>query len=398
MNDPLHHVLYLASGTILLVLALVVQFRHKTENRLTRKYLLGYLWTFFLAVVTGYLVLTPVLAQRFPHVFRTAHFFYSLVMPFSWLYFREVLRPGRSSWKDLWLFIPVALYVVDFMPVFLKSADEKRAMLSQLNNFGLRISYAEGWIMPSGFYHTLRSSMFVICWGLQAVLFFRSKPLEATGPMEHMQRRWMAFLLWSGVLIFMPNIIMGMLERPDLTMQWSNFAALTAALIQGYFLLLHPGLLYGPIGDSTADARLPGKRSGLAHPEKPQDNKPAYYDQLDEQSVREIETAIATWIQQKQVYLNPELTLAGLSSLSGIGLHKWSAYLNKFQQLGFNDYINRNRVEYCVQKMHDGEHRSKTLEALSQESGFNSRSTFIRAFKKFKGLTPSEYLEARELS
>jgi AraC-like DNA-binding protein len=213
-----------------------------------------------------------------------------------------------------------------------------------------------------------------------------------------MQRRWMGFLLWSGVLIFMPNIIMGLLKRPDLTMQWSNFAALTAALIQGYFLLLHPELLYGPMGDNRTHARLPGKKGGLASPEKSLDNKPAYYDQLDEQSVRQIEMAITTWIREKQVYLNPDLTLAGLSSLSGIGLHKWSAYLNKFQQTGFNDYINRSRVDHCVQKMHDGEHRSKTLEALSQESGFNSRSTFIRAFKKFKGLTPSEYLEARERS
>jgi AraC-like DNA-binding protein len=398
MNDPLHHILYLASGTILLVLGLVVLLRHKTENHLARRYLLGYLWTFFLAVVTGYVVLTPMLALRFPHVFRTAHFFYSLVMPFSWLYFREVLKPGRGSWKDLLLFLPVALYVVDFMPVFLKSAEEKRAILSQINNFGLRISYGEGWIMPPGFYHILRSGMFVFCWGLQAALFFRTKSAEFKAPQERMQRRWMAFLLWSGVLIFMPNIIMGILKRPDLTMQWSNFAALTAALIQGYFLLLHPGLLYGPMGDNITDARIPGKRRGLAHPEKPQDGKPAYYDQLDPHSVREIEMAIATWIREKQIYLNPELTLAGLSSLSGIGLHKWSAYLNKVQQLGFNDYINRNRVDHCVLKMHDGEHRSKTLEALAQESGFNSRSTFIRAFKKFKGLTPSEYLEERERS
>jgi AraC-like DNA-binding protein len=397
MNDSMHHVLYLASGTILLVLGLVVWLKHKTENQLTRRYLLAYLWVFFMAVVTGYVVLTPVLAQRFPHVFRTAHFFYSLVMPFSWLYFREVLRPGRSSWKDLWLFLPVALYVVDFMPVFLKSADEKRTMLSQINNFGLRISYSEGWIMPSGFYHTLRSMMFVLCWGLQAQLFFRTKPTAVPEPREKMQRRWLAFLLWSGVLIFMPNIVLGILKRPDLTIQWSNFAALTAAIIQGYFLLLHPDLLYGPIGTSHVDAATMKNRAGKWSNEHPEDVAPAYYDQLDNDAIQEIETAIRVWIDEKQVYLNPELTLAGLSTLSGIGLHKWSAYLNKFQQQGFNDYINQNRIEHCVRKMGEGEHRSKTLEALSRESGFNSRSTFIRAFKKFKGLTPSEFLDQQQM-
>jgi AraC-like DNA-binding protein len=354
---------------------------------------LGYLWTFFLAVVTGYLVLTPVLALRFPHVFRTAHFFYSLVMPFSWLYFREVLKPGRSSWKDLWLFLPVVLYVVDFMPVFLKSAEEKRAILSQINNFGLRISYGEGWIMPSGFYHILRSSMFVICWGLQAALFFGSESdaIKAVG--EKRQRRWMAVLLWSGVLIFMPNIIMGILKRPDLTMQWSNFAALTAAIIQGYFLLLHPDLLYGPMGTSQGDAPTILRQTRKTSEENPGAIVPAYFEKIDKESIQEIETAIDEWILAKQVYLNPELTLSGLSALSGIGLHKWSAYLNKFQQQGFNDYINQIRIDHCVRKMSGGEHRSKTLEALSRESGFNSRSTFIRAFKKFKGQTPSEFLD-----
>ena len=37
---------------------------------------------------------------------------------------------------------------------------------------------------------------------------------------------------------------------------------------------------------------------------------------------------------------------------------------------------------------------AKTLEALSAESGFQSRSTFIRAFKKSKGITPSEFVHS----
>jgi AraC-like DNA-binding protein len=393
MNGTLHHILYLSSGTILLILGLVVLIRHKTRNHLARKYLLGYLWSFFMAVVTGYLVLTPSLSLRYPHVFRTAHFFYSLVMPFSWLYFREVLRPGRSSWKDLLLFLPVMLYVVDFMPVFLKSAEEKRAMLQQINDFGLRISYNEGWLMPSGFYHKLRSGMFLFCWGLQALLFFRTGKVEIADLNERMQRRWMAFLLWSGVLIFLPNIVTGLLQRPDLTMHWSNFAALAAAITQGYFLVLHPDLLYGTMGESMAGVVSNGGPVRKAGIDRADDALPAYFEMLDDQTVQQMEETILEWIDKKQAYLNPDLTLAGLSTMTDIGQHKWSAFLNKYKQLGFNDYINQKRIDHCVRKMNMGEHQQKTLEALSQESGFNSRSTFIRAFKRFKGLTPTEFLE-----
>jgi AraC-like DNA-binding protein len=392
VKDTLHHVLYLASGTILLILVLVVWLRHKTQNYTAKAFLLGYLFSFFLAVFTGYIVLTPNLVLKFPHFFRTAHFFYSLVMPFSFLYFREVTKPGRSSWKDGLLFLPVLLYVVDFMPVFIKSAEEKRAILLQMNDYGLRIGYTEGWIMPPGGYHLLRSTMAVLCWVLQAKLFFTQKSRPNPDKQEKMQRRWLRFLLWSGVLIFMPNIITGLLMRPDLTIQWSNFAALIAAIIQGYFLLLHPELLYGMQEQQTILATTHESSTGKAIKKLSEDRTPAYYDQLDPLSIQQIEKAINEWFDEKKIYLSAELTLAGLSSFSGIGLHKWSAYLNKFKQIGFNDFINQYRIDYCVKKINQGEYKAKTLEALSHESGFSSRSTFIRAFKKCKGVTPTEFI------
>lgn len=246
--------------------------------------------------------------------------------------------------------------------------------------------------MPPGGYHILRSAMAVLCWAMQAYLFFAKKSGVTLAKEDKMQRRWLAFLLWSGVLIFMPNIITGLLMRPDLTIQWSNFAALTAAIIQGYFLMLHPELLYGlPTQNFHPEAPnqiSSGKPIGQMSPE----GSPAYFGQLDPISIEQIENAIREWFDEKQIYLSSELTLTGLSSLTGIGMHKWSAYLNKFRELGFNDYINQYRINHCVQKIDRGEHRTKTLEALSLESGFHSRSTFIRAFKKFKGVTPTDFI------
>ncbi|MGL6268099.1 MAG: helix-turn-helix domain-containing protein [Chitinophagaceae bacterium] len=48
----------------------------------------------------------------------------------------------------------------------------------------------------------------------------------------------------------------------------------------------------------------------------------------------------------------------------------------------------------CAIKLESDAYKSKTLDALSSESGFQSRSTFIRTFKKCKGQTPSEFLHS----
>ena len=58
----------------------------------------------------------------------------------------------------------------------------------------------------------------------------------------------------------------------------------------------------------------------------------------------------------------------------------------------FNTYLNGFRVrEACRRIIADESVRRLTMEAVAAEVGFNSRSTFIAAFKRETGLTPSEY-------
>lgn len=392
MNGPLHHILYLTTASILLMLCLVVTFRYQNGSRLAKKYLQAYLFSFFLAAAAGYIVLTPDLLNTFPHFFRTAHFFYSLVMPFSWMYFREVLQPGRSSWRDIWLFLPVLLYVADYMPVFLQTAEQKRAIISKLTDYGLRIGYTEGRIMPEGGYHLLRSFVSSVCWILQAQLFFslvvKRKSLDILIP----NRSWLQCMLYSGILIFLPNILTRFLGRTDLTMQWSNFSALLAAAIQGYFLVLHPALLYG---HATVKTEVE-KNNASSDREVNEESSvvPAYFDQLTQESIEQMENMVRQKFEADRIFLDTDLKLADLASSSGISAQKWSAFFHKVYQTGFNDYINKKRIDHCIEKLKTGEYHAKTLEALAMESGFQSRSTFLRAFKKVTGITPSNFIES----
>jgi AraC-like DNA-binding protein len=120
-----------------------------------------------------------------------------------------------------------------------------------------------------------------------------------------------------------------------------------------------------------------------------------YLSQVDDAVLDRIEAALEPLMTRERLFLNPHLKVADLAAATGFGAHKLAAYFNKRCGKSFNDYVNDYRVDFCAQKLESGEYRSKTLEALSLESGFQSRSTFIRAFKKRMGRTPSEFV--REL-
>ena len=57
----------------------------------------------------------------------------------------------------------------------------------------------------------------------------------------------------------------------------------------------------------------------------------------------------------------------------------------------FFDYVNNYRVEEFKKLVNDPAKKDDKLIFLAYDAGFNSKSTFNTAFKKFTGQTPSDY-------
>ena len=68
-------------------------------------------------------------------------------------------------------------------------------------------------------------------------------------------------------------------------------------------------------------------------------------------------------------------------------------YVNQKYGLTFDDLINKNRIEYFVEIIKNPEYQNYTIEALSKEIGFTSRSSFYKPFKRFHGGNPSDLIE-----
>jgi len=107
---------------------------------------------------------------------------------------------------------------------------------------------------------------------------------------------------------------------------------------------------------------------------------------------------IEDFLTVKQPYLIQGFSLQDLSTYTGINIPTLSALINKEYGMNFNDFVNQYRVRYFKDLLAKPDYHQWTLEAIAQKAGFNSRTTFIRAFTKFADCSPSVYLKSVKMN
>jgi len=128
-----------------------------------------------------------------------------------------------------------------------------------------------------------------------------------------------------------------------------------------------------------ADKKVKGK---ISKPE-PESNKD-YTEQY---------RALLKLMEEKKPYLDPELKMSHLTAELKCSNKELTLIFRGSVQKSFNDFINEYRVNEFIKKINAGEHEKYTIIALSQQCGFNSRSSFFRIFKNVTGQTPQEYMK-----
>lgn len=90
-------------------------------------------------------------------------------------------------------------------------------------------------------------------------------------------------------------------------------------------------------------------------------------------------------------YLDAELTLTRLAEALNMTRGQLSSLINEGTGSNFYDFVNRYRVEEVKQLMTDPTKKNFNMLGLALDAGFKSKSTFNLIFKRFTGLTPTEY-------
>jgi len=100
---------------------------------------------------------------------------------------------------------------------------------------------------------------------------------------------------------------------------------------------------------------------------------------------------IESYVKDHKKFTDPYLSLEALAEELNMSKGHLSFLINTYSEHNFSDYINAFRVDQVKKWILDHDFVNYTIESIGLESGFNSKSTFYTAFKKFTDLTPSQF-------
>ena len=94
-------------------------------------------------------------------------------------------------------------------------------------------------------------------------------------------------------------------------------------------------------------------------------------------------------MREEKPYLEGDFSIKSLASTVNLTTGQVSQLLNDKLDIDFRNYTNQFRIEHAQQLFK--EDPESNILSVCYQSGFHSKSAFNEAFKKFTGLTPSEF-------
>jgi AraC-like DNA-binding protein len=211
-----------------------------------------------------------------------------------------------------------------------------------------------------------------IVWSL---LIMRRAKIALPSPTESTRFRWIWFFVAGLGVVWIATVAAAILSQQRVSSPHLIFWALTIVVyVLGYLGLTRTKVFTTPEFEALKKELQPKyQKSGLK-----QADAAALYEKL------------VSHVDNERTYLDAELSLTSLAGSLGASTNHVSQVINEFDECKFNDFINKRRVAEACRRLQNS--RDTNLLELAMDVGFNSKSSFNRAFRKFAGATPSEYL------
>ncbi len=336
-----------------------------------------------LALWVNFLIVSKLLVH-WPFLFRTGSLLALIYVPLPFLYVSFYIQKRTLRWYDFLHFIPALVFLVDFWPIFILSNQEKLVLIQQdLNVPNQYALLRESRFFPPGFHQTFRTILVSIYWLIQCLMLQRWIKGQANISYEdRIWKNWMIVYLFFQAGLWIPFYLTFVLIDKSLTYHMIYNVSAVWMVVSSFLLLLYPSLLYG---------YQPVKSNQKALKSRPAAGETGPGNGPDDQKMEEVKKVVDRALDREALFLKPGLTINEFSKDISIPVYQISKSITYYTGMGFIDFINQKRIQYCVQKLDSGHWKNFTVEAIAQECGFNNRNSFTNAFKKFKGVSPTEY-------
>lgn len=349
----------IAGLTFALLLAFV-----NSINRTANRFLALALLTMILWMVR-ILAIDAQLNNYLPHWDRLSMQFLLALGPFIYFYVLKITRPQyKFTWKDALHFIPVLLEATALAFEIRESArtgaTTYATQVFQLVNPVLQLSIFISII--TYLYH---------CNKLIQSFYRRLQPVLMDRPL--IEFRWLRRLLAATALL------------------WCLWIA---CAVNAYFVYHgKPGIqVYYPFYIFFAVMIIWTAAAAFL---KPQAARAAQSAPTTKPPIPAELRAKGIWLKKamdtNRYYEDPELSVSLLAEKLRLPAHELSRVINTVLKKSFTDFINEYRVRDVISRMKNPAYDQITFLGIAFEAGFNSKSTFNRAFKQVTGKTPAEF-------
>ena len=334
----------------------------------------------FLPMIAEEFVENAGMSGRFPHFIGSSTTVDFLLGPLLFLYARSLTEPDRAlSSMDRLQFIPFALVNLVLLPFFVLPGDEKLRAVAN----GLPLSFE---IVIAAKIPLATIYLTLIIRRLRAFIKRRDNP-RARDPNVVWLYRSMIGLAAVAVSLVVLGVLpaFGILEAIDPDMIGMIFICISVYMVSA-LLIQHPfARVSVPAYTSPEPSQVIFDQPRVKYQTSP----------LSEDQKKIYSARLQYHLERDRPYLDMSLDLEKLSAALTIPPAHLSQVIN--EQLGMNFYelVNLYRVREVEARISDPEQSGKTLMAIAYESGFNSKASFNRAFKRVTGTTPSEYARQR---
>jgi len=400
---------YLFSILIGIVVSCILFF-----NERFKAYCVRWLATSYIAVCLTFLVIflyRTHLIEQFPHFYRTGAIFMLLYMPLSFLFVRTALWQKPATKWDWLHSIPVLIYLVDFSSLLLSSGDTKLSILAVDYDRAI-FNFSYGRFLPEGFYRAFLSLIPLAYWIAQVTLLIRwfTKNDTAVRNANSALIKWLLFylafqvMLWSPVfLFFLTDQVLPFFEISFVfTIMFSAFIAFSLFVHPGTISITNPEFIFPMFQNHLPpdvpmkmqdgfhlDASMPSAETEVINAQR----HVKALEKLTKKQLSHMKYELEFFLQRNQPFLQHSYSLQQLATSLSFPLYQLSALINQEYGTNFNDLINKYRIEHALRIIKEGKNNNLNINGLADRCGFNNRNSFTNAFKKFTGLTPSEYFK-----
>ena len=338
-----------------------------------------------------YLLLYYGLMIEVPYLFKSATPLAYLIPPLGYLYTRAVLFNERKiKLLDLLHFIPFVIVTISYSSFFLIPINEKRELVEDIiNNLDLSYKKNAGYITETNLF-LLRISQLTIYLILQWSLILKFNKVYKAEQIEKQIKeilKWVKIFAWccTSNLFALLSLMLLVILNISIFNDWGliNLLTLTFIAISFFitntYLLIHSNILNG-----LPFVKYKTMSSDLI------ENETSQIPYILENFDLEIQK-INDYFENEMPYLNKNLSISQVAVALDMPIRELSYILNNHYNFRFTDFVNDYRIKYIINKFNESYLDEFTIESVSLEAGFTTKSGFYKSFKKLYQTTPSEY-------